>query len=95
MSVETVTMYQVHCDADGCDAHTGSFDTDYWAWADADQALDNWGGDGGAITRDGKHYCPTHADRVCLECEREGDPEFIHEYDECEACYLAETEVDQ
>ena len=87
MSIQTVTMFVVVCDADGCINSTPDYG-DFAAWGDAGQAVDDWVSAGGAVTDDQEeqHFCPDHSDRVCLECRHIGDPEYIREHDMCQAC---------
>lgn len=40
MSVKTIPMYRVQCDAPGCDASPQEF-SDYYAWADSGSAYDD------------------------------------------------------
>lgn len=86
--IETVTMYKVVCDVDGCDKSTGDLSGDYIAWGDAAQAANDWAYAGGAVTDDKEeqHFCPSHANRVCLECRHVGDPDYIDAHDMCRAC---------
>ena len=65
MMIESVTMYKVNCDGCGESAEEGS---DYFAWADASQAVDQAINGDWLETDDGKHYCPN-----CIEWDDEAD----------------------
>lgn len=54
MSVETVEMFRVRCD--GCGTYAEA-DTDFYAWADADQAVDQ-AREGTWLVTDLGHWCP-------------------------------------
>ena len=54
MPIKEVTMYRAVCDVCGVDNH----DSEYWAWAEADQARDEWiDSDHGPVLDDGRMFC--------------------------------------
>lgn len=68
MSLETVPMYRVVCDYDGCKA-SPSDDGDYVAWSDADGAVYQAEESDWFVGKLDAHFCPAHAPSWCDECD--------------------------
>jgi hypothetical protein len=62
--IETVKMYRVRCDADGCDASPQD-DGDFYAWASSDSAMDE-ATDCDWYVVDSATFCREHAPK-CVE----------------------------
>lgn len=66
MAVQEVTMYRVICDTDGCDKSPND-DTEYYAWAEKQQAIDEAGYANWWREDDGRVFCDQHQPR-CSRC---------------------------